>query len=240
MKHGSQRARFSQATLDAPFHWNKLAERAGFRPRVFCLSLGDWLDLEIPIDWLTDLLDVVRLCGMLDWLLLTKRPQNWHERLTQAYADAHLRGKFELAAWISAWLEGAAPHNVWLGVSAGVSVKANLETPARIHFLSCEPMLKPLDDEMTEWLQKFDWIIFGGESDKDARSTHLAWIRHGIQFCKFYDIACFVKQLGSKPIDNNSVIKLNDWHGGEWDEWPADLRIREFPALTADEFLLKV
>jgi protein gp37 len=121
--------------------------------------------------------------------------------------------------------------NVWIGVSAGADQAAALKIPAKIHFLSCEPMLKPLDHYYLP-TQEFDWIIFGGESGKNARLCNVDWIRDGIAFCKRLQIACFVKQLGANIVDNTVITppgKLKDSHGGDWAEWPEELMVREFP-----------
>ena len=215
------------------------------RPRVFCLSLGDWLDEAVNIGWLADLLEVIRITPDLDWQLLTKRPQNWESRLLSVEAAlTHLGlGEDELFLWVYDWLKGRAPENVWIGVSAGADQKAALEIPAQIHFLSCEPMLHALDEEQNHVTQEFDWIIFGGESGKNARPCNIDWIRRGVEMCRFYGIAPFVKQLGRRPyfLSGDAEISMRtnrhrdcddvitDGHGGDMTEWPEDLRIREFP-----------
>lgn len=89
---GAPRNRTSPSNWNEPIKWNngaaKLAancsqafEYPSRRPRVFCASLADWLDDEVPIKWLADLLDLIRDTPNLDWLLLTKRPQNWEKRM---------------------------------------------------------------------------------------------------------------------------------------------------------------
>jgi protein gp37 len=222
------------------------------RPRVFCLSLGDWLDEEVPIEWLSDLLFLIWKCGNLDWQLLTKRPQNWRERIAAAlmFASNHDRFEISFIRWLQNWtqahlmgLDELAPDNIWIGVSAGADQKAALEIPAKIHFLSCEPMLHALD---TTHAAEFDQIIFGGESGKNARRSDVDWIEKGIEFCGIHGISAFVKQLGAKPHiadvshphgwEGNNVdwestgrIYLKDSHGGDMSEWPEDLRVREFP-----------
>lgn len=243
-----------------PGHCFSCGEKAGVllrpsRPRVFCASLADWLDDEnVPIEWFADFLHLVYQTQNLDWLLLTKRPQNWQDRLGRALRplSALSEGKHDFhPAHIMArkWLDGIAPANVWIGVSAGADQAAALDIPARVHFLSCEPMLRGFDYPTA---RDFDWIIFGGESGKNARPCNAGWIRHGVEFCREQEIAPFVKQLGSVPVvpagrlrhhewgegkfeqwkDESSGlwrVKLKDSHGGDMDEWPEDLRVREFP-----------
>lgn len=244
LTHGPVRVRTAESTWKQPLAWNRKAAREGVRERVFSLSLGDWLDDEnVPIEWFADLLWLVECTPCLDWLLLTKRPQNWGRRLMDAeeyLKSSHKDYRLERALWIHQWLTGKAPHNVWIGVSAGADQAAALEIPARIHFLSCEPMLRPLD---TTHAARFDWIIFGGESGKHSRPTDIEWIRAGLKFCRTHNVAPFIKQMGAhlihekwpkaeREFNNFGRIEnfdFKDSHGGDIDEWPEDLRVREFP-----------
>lgn len=244
---GQPRRRTGKATWRQPLAWNRESgEQWNARPRVFCLSLGDWLDEEVPIEWLGDLLKLIHETRNLDWLLLTKRPQNWRERVNGVNLCDETEGEIgsdfrnDLARWYE---HGTGPfmENIWIGVSAGADQRAALDIPAKIHFLSCEPMLHPMD---YRWAAAFKWIIFGGESGKNARGCDVDWIRDGITFCQHYGIAPFVKQLGAKPYwlnpdarsefdEGGALLKLKDSHGGNWDEWPPDLRIRELPEINS-------
>lgn len=207
------------------------------RPRVFCASLADWLDDEnVPIEWFADLLTIIHDTPNLDWLLLTKRPQNFMARM-KAVRDSESTLDNERGCFVAMdWRNGHAPENVWLGVSAGANQQAALDIPARVHFLSCEPMLRPLD---TTHAAQFDWIIFGGESGSKARMCDLNWIRDGVAFCRANGVAPFVKQLGStngqvwptRDAGFGMPLAIRDSHGGDMDEWPEDLRVREFPKL---------
>lgn len=74
---GQDRRRTSAATWTQPRQWEREAAKQNLkRPRVFCLSLGDWLDEEVPIEWLRDLLILIHETPNLDWLLLTKTCQD--------------------------------------------------------------------------------------------------------------------------------------------------------------------
>lgn len=91
-------------------------------------------------------------------------------------------------------------------------------------------MLRPLD---IAHVWEFDWIIFGGESGNRARPCDLRWIRDGIILCRgVQGCAPFVKQLGANAIDKHGPVQFRDSHGGDWDEWPSDLRVREFPRVN--------
>lgn len=197
----------------------------------------------MPIEWFADMLRVIHATPNLDWLLLTKRPQNWMkrieaalwhvEKLPPACDGSGVFPETDPGQWLNEWTrtdgEGA-PANVWIGVSAGADQQAALDIPARVHFLSCEPMLRPMD---ATHAAGFDWIIFGGESGSKARECHTDWIRDGVQFCRENGVATFVKQLGSNCLaadrDQKFLIAMKDSHGGDPSEWPEDLRVREFP-----------
>lgn len=120
------------------------------RPRVFCLSFGDWLDQDVPIEWLAELLETIRMTPHLDWLLLTKRPENFNRRMKEAFIEASW--KSHLADFIWTW--GAmkeSPANVWVGTSVEDQTRADeripelLKIPAHRRFLSCEPLLEPVN-----------------------------------------------------------------------------------------------
>lgn len=255
---GKPRVRTSEANWKLPLKWNRsavlqcdgcgtsypLVHQSGatgggcscggrthlIRPRVFCASLSDWLDDEVPIEWLADLLALIYATPNLDWLNLTKRPENWGHRCN--YAAAYLlSAKLPAGKWAEQWTTGHHPQNVWIGVSAGADLQAAIEIPAKIRFLSCEPMLHQLD---TKHAVDFNWIIFGFESGRNARIGYMEWIYDGLRFCRENSIAPFVKQLGPRCIwPDARTYDFVDSHGGDMAEWPEDLRVREFPL---DEF----
>lgn len=159
---GIPRKRTSAALWKLPLRWNAKAQSAeenwieavkacaGYsgekprRPRVFCGSLCDWLDDEVPIEWLADLLQLIANTPNLDWLLLTKRPENWSPRLAAVH-----KSKFRADTWTlaSPWSQGEPPQNVWIGTTVENQEMANqripelLKIPAKVRFLSCEPLL---------------------------------------------------------------------------------------------------
>lgn len=159
----------------------------------------------------------------------------------------------------SAWLAGKVPDNVCVLASvedqsyALRRIPDLLRIPARWHGLSLEPLLGPvlLDGILLEWLAPFhehdamlnrtprlDWLVIGGESGPKARPCNIDWIRSLASQGKEAGVAVFVKQLGSAPYKyGGSVmepffrdfIKLKHKKGGDPSEWPADLRVREWP-----------
>lgn len=128
----SARVQTSPENWKRPHRWNRLARDLGVRFKVFCASLSDvGEDHPLVAPWRRALFDLVDATPFLDWLLLTKRTD--------------VLG----AAW--PWRE--APSNVWVGATvedqahAEARVPELLEIPARVRFLSCEPLLEPLDLE---------------------------------------------------------------------------------------------
>lgn len=238
---GAERRTFGDKHWNAPIKWNDQArasrEQLGHlheRPRVFCASMGDWLDLDAPISEFVRLLDLVRVTPELDWLLLSKRIGNWRKRLSDAW-DEIMRPAIvpterkALAAWIERWLAGEPPTNVWLGATIvnqdeyDRDIGKLLRTAARVHFLSVEPMLGPIDLEAFLWeccgeqgptgveymgaseygccnkpLQRdaLHWVICGGESGPGARPMHPDWARSLRDQCKAAGVPFLFKQWG--------------------------------------------
>lgn len=228
-------------TLNDPLHWRKPR-------RVFVNSMTD-LFLEAHTDEMID--EVFSVMGGApdhEFLVLTKRPERQRDYMkTRAYR-----------AWNSRRMEMEAfpPRNVWLGVSvenqqaADERIPILLDTPAAIRFLSCEPLLgevqipeylrNPLWNDVPSWQQPvIDWVIVGGESGSDARRCNIAWIRYLLAQCQRAQCPVFVKQLGKSPVELSAgivtwpEIDLLDKKGGDMAEWPADLRVREFPGEAA-------
>jgi protein gp37 len=231
-----KRAHASQAYWHQPFAWDLAAEAAGERRRVFCASLADvFEDRPELVEPRARLFDVIGATPHLDWLLLTKRPENI----------------------IRLWPNGYRLQNAWLGTSAEdqKTLKrrawALLQTPATVRFLSLEPLLGPVDTEEPELLcdawrrggtigTYLDWVIVGGESGPKARPCDVAWIRRVVEQCRETKTACFVKQLGANPgtvcVDGTwvdwrrlDVNPIRDRAGADPSEWPEGLRVREFP-----------
>lgn len=258
-KDGRKRTRTSESYWKQAARWNreasKFAEAAlGYgtsvgmhdaaRQRVFP-SLCDWLDDEVPIEWLADFLKLIHDTPNLDWLLLTKRPENFFTRMAAVVSHNNKKpftGDLK-ADWdhVSPWTAGRnIPRNVWIGASVEDQKRADeripelLKIPAAVRFLSVEPLLGPVDlstSEKGDVMAPVDWVIVGGESGPGARPCNVEWIRDIVRQCKAAGVPCFVKQLGSNPIMEPGPITWPCEHpkGGEPDEWPEDLRVREFP-----------
>lgn len=165
------------------------------------------------------------------------------EALEEIGRDADRRlneDQWALVDWPAGRLEWPLP-NVWLGVSvedqkwADNRITHLLQTPAAVRFLSAEPLLGPIDlRRVAASATRIDWVIVGGESGPGARPMEEAWARSLVEQCRDYGIAPFVKQMGSvwasdRTVGGKTVRAHGDSKGGDWDYWPADLRVREFP-----------
>lgn len=154
--HGT-RVRTSVAYWRKPLTWNRQAERDGVRRKVFCASLADvFEDREELGPWRGDLLDLIYRTPHLDWLLLTKRPENVVPLIHAAVVDllenpaVTAVAQESTAATCLEWLDGSPPANVWIGTSVEHQQAADeriphlLRIPATVRFLSCEPLLGPV------------------------------------------------------------------------------------------------
>lgn len=223
------------------------------RRRVLSLSLGDWLDPEIPVEWLADMLNVIRRCDQLQWILCTKRPEQWQIRIDKLTTwDEPLHTRPQLACWLEAWRMGKAPANICILASVENQETADeriphlLKIPAAIRGISLEPMLGPVD--LTRCLpdnprlesgdRYIDWVIVCGESGPMARPCNVEWIRSVVEQCQSAGVPCFVKQLGSYPLQTlpanaagwvNSGVWLKHRSGADPAEWPLEIQVRQFP-----------
>lgn len=231
------RAFASESYWAAPAKWNDDARRANQSRRVFCGSLMDcWEDRPELLEHRERLLMTAYLCNQLDWLFLTKRPENIQKCLTQA---RHKHYPHE--DWWSLQTRAARP-NWWFGTSVEDQTRADLripilaEVPAVVRFLSVEPLLGPLDLRAHLAGGRIHWVIIGGESSqggKQARELHLEWVKDLVEQCAETHTACFVKQAGSRPIADGLGLILKDHHGGNPAEWPSWMRVRQLPGVSA-------
>lgn len=204
----SPRRFFSDAHWREPLKWNREAEAAKERRRVFCASMADVFESRKELDsWRARLWPLIEQTPWLDWLLLTKRPENIRK----------------LAPWGQNW-----PHNIWLGTTAenqlwaAKRIPALLENPAKVLFISAEPLLGFLD--LSPWLRKpgeirpgLDWVIAGGESGAKARPMNPRWAEALRDQCGQYDVAFHFKQWGHWGPDaetDSRHVKTVELHEG--------------------------
>ena len=189
------RREMSAAYWQQPYKWNKAAQQAGERARVFCGSMSDvFEDHPTNADARERLWPLIDATPWLDWLLLTKRPENISRMLP------------------AAWLE-TPQANVWLGTSVEDQQRADeriphlLRVPAAVRFLSCEPLLGPVNirdfvtDGAGHWrtpTKERRWVIAGGESGHGARPMNPNWARSLRQQCEAAGVSFFFKQWGEE------------------------------------------
>ncbi|XWN34444.1 MAG: phage Gp37/Gp68 family protein [Devosia sp.] len=181
-------------TWGNPVKWNRQAEAEGRRFRVFCASLADVFDNDrsITSGWRGDLWHLIHRTPQLDWLLLTKRPQNIPRFLRpEEYGP--------LPAWGNGW------PNVWLGTTVENQAEAERRLPhlcsfpAAVRFISAEPLLGPIDLRAVKIghataLSRLDWVITGGESGALYRPADPEWFRGLRDQCATAGIPFLFKQ----------------------------------------------
>lgn len=204
------RKRTSPGNWKKPLLWALEARATGTRPRVFCASLADVFDNQAPDGARDDLWSLIRATPELDWLLLTKRPENIAKMLPADWGDGY--------------------PNVWLGTTVEDQANADrripilCKVPARLRFLSCEPLLGPVNltrcgqhytgsgplhlwktdlDGNDGWRKQFSepapeihWVISGGESGGQARQSHHEWHQSLRDQCAAAGVPFLFKQWG--------------------------------------------
>jgi protein gp37 len=182
---GKGRRFFADRHWNEPHDWNAAAAKTKTRRRVFCASMADvFEDYQTLNIWRERLWVLINVTPWLDWLLLTKRPENISR----------------MAPWGEMW-----PKNIWLGTTvenadcAEKRLPLLLKHPAAVRFLSCEPLLGPID--LRPWfnsntLYPIDWVIAGGESGPGARATHPDWASGLLHQCREAAVPFHFKQWG--------------------------------------------
>lgn len=177
-------------TLDEPFRWRN--------PRVvFVNSMADLFHAKVTLSFVREVFEVMRATPQHTYQVLTKR-------------SLRLRRLAEKLDW---------PSNVWMGVSvenadALSRVDHLRDVPAAMRFLSCEPLLGPLDGIN---LAGIDWVIAGGESGPNYRPMHISWARAIRDACNDSGVAFFFKQWGGRTPKTLG----RELDGRRWDEMPA-------------------
>lgn len=223
----SERRTFGDKHWAEPVKWNKQAESEGLRHRVFCASMADVFEDHPALpEQRKRLFDLICRTPYLDWQVLTKRPEHALRMMVEAglYAGENVAGENVACPQPNLWI-GTSPCNQG---TLNESLPHLLRVPAAIRFLSLEPLLGPVD---LGPCSDIDWVIVGGESGHHARPCFLQWIASIVTQCREAGIPVFVKQFGAFVIRSDPARRLKLLHskGGDPDEWPADLRVREFP-----------
>ena len=123
------------------------------------------------------------------------------------------------------------PDHVWIGATvedhehAQLRLPHLLNVPAKVRFVSYEPALGPVD--FRSWAHGLHWIIIGGESGNGARPFEMSLIKN--VFGQGLTCALFVKQMGARPMLHGVPQTFTDPHGGDPDEWPDHMTVRQWP-----------
>ena len=192
---------------------------------IFVSDMSDALSRAISFEYLRDEI-ITNVSGNAGcrhrWLWLTKRPA----RLAKF---SRWLGK-ENIAW---------PPNLWVGTSITtrqsrerISHLLRVGDEETIRFLSVEPQWEPID--LDERCSELDWIIQGGESGPRAKAFDIAWATRLIRQCRELGVPYFLKQLGSRVVHRGRPVMFKEYQGGDWAEWPADLRVRQMPITWQD------
>lgn len=192
--------RAAERTFTAPLRWKEPAY-------IFTCSYSDFFIEEADL-WRDEVWEIIKKTPHLTYQILTKRPANILDRLPSDWGNGY--------------------PNVWLGVSTenqdlfDIRVPQVLEIPARLYFISAEPLLGPLS------VSKYNlqWVIVGGESGFNARPMELVWVYDIIKECSKAGLPVFIKQLGTYWAKG---MRARQKKGQDPNEWPPVLRIREMP-----------
>lgn len=189
--------------------------------KIFVNSWSDFF-IEDADQWRNEAWDIIRAHPNLIWQILTKRPERVHKCLP--------------VDWYNGWA------NVWLGVSVENQEQLDkrgwllCELPAKVRFLSVEPILANVDltPLFMDYYKGIDWVIVGGESGNNVgkyryRKSAMQYYTDIVKTCKLHKVPVFVKQLGTHLAKE---LNLSDRHGGNIEEFPRLLKVREFPNTT--------
>jgi protein gp37 len=206
--------------LDLPLRWTKPR-------RIFVNSMSDLFHDQVPDWFIAEVFGVMARAPQHTFQLLTKR----HGRMRSLLGGDGVRlldavdNEMTAQALYDQW----PVPNVWLGVSvedqkrAELRIPALLDTPAAVRWLSCEPLLGPVDLRRTDKDALvdggLDWVVVGGESGRDARPMDPGWSRDLRDQCVNACVPFFFKQWGGRTPKANG----RELDGRTWDEYPARL-----------------
>jgi len=179
----------------------------GYPRLIFLNDMGDTFSAGMPEDWFKDVLPAITGTPH-QYLVLTKWPTRFK------YFTKRI---------------GQLPDNIWPGTtitSEKTLFRAKDINIGKIPWLSIEPLWGPVN--LGKCLDYIKWVIVGGESGTNPEPCRLEWIEDIILQCRAAGVPVFVKQLGA-VLSNQ--LNLKDRSGGDWEEWPEHLRVREMPKI---------
>jgi protein gp37 len=228
--------RCHEDVLDQPFRWRKSR-------MTFLCSMSDLFHQQVPFEFIAKVLDTCadERCEQHTFQILTKRPQ----RILEFWEWFGRAWPGDSPTAVTMEVCGKMP-NIWWGTSVENQAMADdriaklLHCPAAVRFVSCEPLLGPIDlrDFLTEIIDTgddldsdeereawgvpvkqpaLDWVIVGGESGASARPMHGGWVREVRDQCTAVGVPFFFKQWGG--VNKKRTGRLLD--GRTWDEMPS-------------------
>ncbi len=197
-QHAAHNVVLHPERLDAPLHWRK-------PQRVFVNSMSDLFHEQVPDEGILDVFGVMAGQGGRHhtYLILTKRP----ERLL-TLSESLLSRTFAMGGPLDIY-----PKNIHVGVSVENQRTANErvpilgQVPAAVRFLSCEPLLGPLQLDLTG----INWAIIGGESGPRYRPMEMTWARDIIAQCQAAGTAIWVKQDSALRPGQQGRFTAAEW-----------------------------
>ena len=208
---------------EEPLDWNRVAEKRNTRAQVFCGSMCDVMEDRRDLDASRlRLYPLIEQTPFLDWMLVTKRPENYSKFLPQSWRSDPRP---------NVWLMATCENQEW----ADKRIPELMKVPAVVYGISVEPMLGPIVLPQTFVdLGRSGWVIAGGESGSSARTTKEAWLTGLRDQCVSHGVAYFFKKWGKFYSNNNNIlVKLTKavkeetprvehvLDGREWNELPA-------------------
>lgn len=186
--------------LGLPLTWRK-------PKRIFVNSMSDLFHVDVPEEFIDSVFDTMRRATWHTFQVLTKRADRMATYVRRRVAEGLVP-------------ERDMPH-LWLGVSVESQkyvdrARELSELPVAVRFLSCEPLLGPLDLEAVLGQRGVNWVIVGGESGRKARPMEAEWARHIREQCEEHSVPFFFKQWGGK----NKARAGRELDGRTWDELP--------------------
>jgi protein gp37 len=223
---------------DVRTHPDRLLQPVGMAKgkRIFVNSMSDLFHEDIPLSFIAAVFGIMAVTPRHTYQVLTKRPKNalsffeWMSKYPRDVMHEAVKGAIGYhhpkrpAVNVTTW----PLPNVWLGVSVEDQATADeripllLQAPARVRFLSCEPLLSGID--LTAYLNchtdktGVDWVIAGGESGPKARPMHPAWARGLRDQCLLAGVPFLFKQWGEWGpqclYPGLATIRANLWVDG--------------------------
>lgn len=192
--------------LEQPFDWKKPR-------RIFVCSMSDLFHSKVPWHFICEVFDVMSACPWHSFQVLTKRPGRmaYFANVVWPQFGAGMRYRY-MGAW---------PPNVWAGTSVETQkymsrVKLLAQVPAKVRFVSAEPLLGRLD--LSQWLMPpaLHWVIVGGESGPQARTMDMEWVQDLRDQCLAAQVPFFFKQA----IISGKRVALPYLDGRQWHDTP--------------------